>query len=138
MSGTAGKATVDLRSTRRLCTVQERMNLSPRLVRIRGLLEEAGEPAFRFQQLLHAVYKQHRVKFRDIPAVGRRTVALLEDHLGEDVLSLKALELRRDRGAEKCLFQLRKGARIEATWLRFPSHTSICISSQVGLFFRGI
>lgn len=121
--------------TGRQCGASERicckMNLSPRLVRIRGLLREAGEPAFRFQQLMHAIYRQHRVKFRDIPSVGQRTVALLEDHMGEDLLSLRALELRRDAGAEKALFQLQKGERIEATCLRFPSHTSICVSSQV-------
>ena len=106
---------------------------SSRWMRIRDHLAEAGEPAFRFGQLMSA-WRSSRVEtFADVLALPAALRADLTERFGPSLHPLTPLEAQQDDHVEKVLFASDSGARIETVVSHYRAGwDSMCISSQAG------
>lgn len=104
-----------------------------RWMRIRGHLEQAGEPTFRFPQLITAWQGSTAETFADVHALPARLRDELTERFGPRLHPLTVLEVQRDEQVEKVLFASDSGARIEAVVSHYRAGwDSMCISSQAG------
>lgn len=110
------------------------MEYSKRFLLLKDLLLKAGAPRFRLQQLVHQLYKGKVSAVSSLKSLGAQSQAVLREQFGPDLLTLKPASISEAPQTQKVLFECRDGARIEAVALWFPSHTSLCISSQVSFF----
>ena len=109
---------------------------SPRLQRIGAMLESRGQPGWRLKQIARAIYSGHVSTFSTLPDVPKELRHWLADLFGRDRIStLSVVGESAADSAHKVLFACEDGARIEAVGLKFKSHHSLCISSQVGCAF---
>jgi len=101
---------------------------------IMGFMEEAGEPSFRAQQVIHWGYRRYCSSFEemtDIPIYLRKR---LQESFRLNILQLLKREVSQD-GSKKLLFALHDGEKIESVLIpngRGTGCYTICISSQVG------
>lgn len=113
------------------------VSLSPRVRAIQEFLTARGEPTWRTKQVLHGIYKAHKHKWHAIEGLPSGLRWQLKDHFGKYVNSFVPGPLAEGDFAQKVLLKsLRDEARVEAVSLRFKTHTSLCISSQVGCAFQ--
>ncbi|MDR2997836.1 MAG: radical SAM protein [Microbacterium sp.] len=102
-------------------------------MRIRDHLALAGEPAFRFRQIIAAWQASSAVTFDDGHALPVRLRADLAERFGPQLHPLTALDVQRDEQVEKVLFASDSGARIETVVSHYRAGwDSMCISSQAG------
>ncbi|RBM18701.1 radical SAM protein [Streptomyces sp. PT12] len=104
-----------------------------RLAHIRDHLVGAGEPEFRFRQLVHGLHHRrvtHFDELSELPAPLRRELA---DHFGATLLPLTPVAARSAEQVEKVLFETPGGARAETLLARYRAGwSSLCVSSQAG------
>ncbi|MEV6371846.1 radical SAM protein [Micromonospora musae] len=104
-----------------------------RWMRIRHHLAEAGEPAFRFRQLVTAWRSSTAESFADVHALPARLRGDLAERFGPRLHPLTPLEVQRDEQVEKVLFGSESGTRIETVVSHYRAGwDSMCISSQAG------
>ncbi len=102
-------------------------------MRIRDQLAQAGEPAYRFRQILDAWQSSTAETFADVHALPARLRSELADRFGPRLLPLSVVEAQRDEHVEKVLFASDSGARIETVVSHYRAGwDSLCISSQAG------
>lgn len=102
-------------------------------MRIRDHLAHAGEPAFRFRQLITAWQDSTAETFADVHALPARLSDDLAERFGPRLHPLTALEVQHDEQVEKVLFASDSGARIETVVSHYRAGwDSMCISSQAG------
>ncbi|MEE8424696.1 MAG: 23S rRNA (adenine(2503)-C(2))-methyltransferase RlmN [Elusimicrobiota bacterium] len=102
--------------------------------KLRAALKERKQPAYRFEQVLKAVYEEGVSSYDEIttlPAVLRETLSVKAPILS---VSEDNLVVSRDGLAHKALLSLKDGLVIETVLLKpKPGRTwSVCVSSQVG------
>lgn len=103
-----------------------------RLAAIREFLDDRGEPAYRFGQLLKAVSAGRRSfdRMSDLPR-GLRTA--LVEAFGPTITTLRTIATHHEPQVEKVLFESSTGARIESVLSHYrDGWTSLCLSTQVG------
>lgn len=103
------------------------------LSELRKLLEENGIPAYRANQVFHAVYKEGKDSYEDMQVLP----AFVKEYLNQNipVFSLKKVNESISRKSEthKVLFRLKDNNKIEAVLMRFDDgRKTVCVSSQVG------
>jgi len=98
---------------------------------LRRLLAEWGEPAYRGDQLFHALYVERRFDFARMTNLGR---ALRERLEREATISLPQLEKRyvSADGTARYLLRLTDGKTIETVWMPEENRQTLCLSTQVG------
>ncbi|WP_433674199.1 radical SAM protein [Microbacterium gorillae] len=102
-------------------------------MRIRDHLSHAGEPAFRFHQLITAWQASTAETFAEVDALPKRLRDQLAEQFGPRLHPLTALEVQRDEHVEKVLFSSDSGARIETVVSHYRAGwDSMCVSSQAG------
>lgn len=102
-------------------------------MRIHDHLAHAGEPAFRFRQIIATWQGSTAETFADIHALPTRLREELAERFGPQLHPLTALEVQHDEQVEKVLFSSDSGARIETVVSHFRAGwDSMCISSQAG------
>lgn len=106
---------------------------------LRARLQEAGQPAFRANQVLDWLYKQRARSFADMSNLPKDLRAWLEQHFafnpGQRVLVKRSSDV-----TEKLLLQLEDRNLVETVLIRYPqegvgdegARRTICVSSQVG------
>lgn len=110
---------------------------SPRVRALTEFLTSRGEPAWRLQQVLHAVYKSHKRKWHHVDGAPNGLKFHLKEKFGKYISGWKVGTSAEGDFAHKVMLQSHKDAvRVEAVSLQFHSHRSLCISSQVGCAFR--
>lgn len=103
---------------------------------IKELLALWGEPAYRYEQICRAVFRQRSARFADITVLPIALRQKLTDTLGESVLTLRAIRENCGQQADKVLFALPDGCRVETVCLHYKKGwNSFCISSQSGCGF---
>ena len=112
------------------------MEYSGRFRILKDALLRAGAPRFRLEQLVRQLYKGKVTTVPALKSLGPEAQRAIERELGPELLTLKCASVAEAPRAKKLLFECRDGARIEAVALEFASHTSLCISSQVGGSWR--
>mmetsp|Transcript_4045 Transcript_4045/g.9493 ORF Transcript_4045/g.9493 Transcript_4045/m.9493 type:complete len:375 (+) Transcript_4045:60-1184(+) len=112
-------------------------SVSPRCRALAQFLDHHREPSWRLQQVLHGVYKAHKIKWHAIDGLPDTLKWRLKDQFGKYTTSFKPEAASEGDSAEKLLLKSRTDeARVEAVSLKFHSHRSLCISSQVGCSFQ--
>ena len=105
---------------------------SMNLTELTEYITSLGQPKFRAKQL----YEWMHVKLADGPDKMTNLPAVLRSHI-EDECSYTSLnpvkiQVSKEDGTAKYLFQLEDGNLIESVLMRYHHGNSVCISSQVG------
>ena len=94
------------------------------------------QPDYRYRQILHAVFQNRVSRFQDMTVLPAELRQRLRGELGESVLTLRPVRESRSGQADKLLFELEDGGRIETVRLHYQKGwESFCISSQCGCAF---
>lgn len=115
-------------------------DFSPRFTskydRIRQYLRDQGAPDFRYRQVMQAIFRDRIGRFSQMVVLPERLRRGLASHLDDDVVDLTRVAMRQSEQAEKVLYGLPDGKRVEAVALKFQAGwESFCISSQSGCGF---
>lgn len=97
-------------------------------------LVRIGEPAFRAGQIFDWIYKKGATRFEDMTNLGRDLQAKLGRAFVIGTLELFGVFRSKDR-AEKYVFRLHDGPRIESVMIRAGGRATVCVSTQVGCKF---
>lgn len=107
-----------------------------KLEQCKNLLGCWEQPDYRYRQVLHAVFRERVSRFQDMTALPKDLRQKLCRELGDSVLSLRPIGESCSGQADKLLFELPGGGRIEAVRLHYKKGwESFCISSQCGCAF---
>lgn len=90
-----------------------------------------GLPAYRAQQMWHALYKAGAVHYDAIttlPGALRRELAAKLPLTSSNVVTTHVSA----DGSEKRVIRLADGETIESVWIPMGTHATVCVSSQVG------
>ncbi|GFE53485.1 23S rRNA methylase [Babesia ovis] len=106
----------------------------------KGVVEEEVEgdgrrPAGRdtiIKMILRSIYSAKAVNYLDMYHLPKHIREQLYEHFDGSLLSLKPTTTIKADRATKVLFENKDGSKVEAVLLSFPTHKSLCISSQVG------
>ncbi|MBI2955900.1 MAG: 23S rRNA (adenine(2503)-C(2))-methyltransferase RlmN [Acidobacteria bacterium] len=98
---------------------------------LRQLAAQWGEPAYRGNQLYHALYVEHRRQFEqmtNLPLSIRQRLA------GEATITLPEIAARyvSADGAIRYLLRLADGKTIETVWMPESNRQTLCLSTQAG------
>ncbi|WP_415289363.1 23S rRNA (adenine(2503)-C(8))-methyltransferase Cfr [Brevundimonas sp. S1H14] len=109
---------------------------SSKYTRIWQILRDAGAPDFRHRQIFKAIFQDRITRFSDMVALPKPLRLKLATEFGDEILSLKRVATKESEQAEKTLYALPSGERVEAVSLKFQAGwESFCISSQSGCGF---
>ena len=99
--------------------------------KIHDLLNEKNVPEYRFNQILHSIFKQRIGKYEDMKTLPQSIREMLISEFGSTVYGVRPT-LENDLGqVGKMLFELCDGNKVEAVCLRYQrGWESFCISSQ--------
>jgi 23S rRNA (adenine-C8)-methyltransferase len=104
--------------------------------RIREFIAASGQPGFRCGQVFDAVFRNRIGRFEDMTILPMSLRQALRAEFGESILTLRRVATRKSKQAEKALFEMPDGNRVEAIALAFQAGwESFCISSQSGCGF---
>ncbi|GIP35005.1 Cfr family 23S rRNA (adenine(2503)-C(8))-methyltransferase [Paenibacillus sp. J2TS4] len=104
--------------------------------RIREFLITENEPKFRFQQVVQAVFKQKVAEFEKMTALPIKLRHKLIQQFGSTLLDIRPVSQALSPQAEKVLFEIPGGDKIEAVAMKYRAGwNSYCISSQSGCGF---
>jgi 23S rRNA (adenine2503-C2)-methyltransferase len=97
----------------------------------RSVLEEAGEPAYRAEQLSRNYFVHHRdlTAMTDVPARDRERLAA--EFMPPLLVDVRTVEC--DEGkTRKTVWRLGDGSLVESVLMRYPDRVTMCVSSQAG------
>jgi len=108
-----------------------------KIAKIKNVLSDTTVPKYVFDQIALAIYGQGVTDFNDITTISKDLRLKIIDLLGtSSTNSLKKVSEQQSEQAQKVLFQLASGERIETVRMIFKpdgkSFESACISSQSG------
>ncbi len=102
------------------------------LERLQSYLADSGQPAYRFQQLVHSL-QRGVANFEDVKELPQSLRAALSSGFGATPIPLSFIESHRSKQVEKVLFETKSRAKIETVLSHYRTGwTSMCISSQCG------
>lgn len=100
------------------------------------LIADMRLPAYRYKQLLDAVFLQGIMRFEDMKLLPKTLREKLAEQFGETVVGIKAIHHEKSMQTDKVLFELSDGNRVETVGLFYKEGwNSFCISSQSGCGF---
>jgi 23S rRNA (adenine2503-C2)-methyltransferase len=94
-------------------------------------LQEQGEAGYRADQIWRWIYREQVDRFDAMSNLSKQLRATLAQSFSIGRLALEAREVAGD-GAQKFLFGLEDGRRIESVLIPERNHATLCLSSQVG------
>jgi 23S rRNA (adenine-C8)-methyltransferase len=104
--------------------------------RLRAFLHERRFPDYRFTQITNAIFQQRIGEFERMTALPKSLRSDLKAAFGENILSIRPVFASTSQQAQKLLFELADGNRIEAVGMTYRAGwQSFCISSQSGCHF---
>jgi 23S rRNA (adenine2503-C2)-methyltransferase len=95
-------------------------------------LSAMGEPAYRAQQIWHAIYRDLAETYDDMTTLPVRLRAELTERLPLGHLVPEATQESPDGRTSKTLLRLGDGEAIEAVSMCYDDRRTVCISTQVG------
>lgn len=100
------------------------------------LLNKNNIPEYRFNQIIHSIFKQRIGKYEDMKTLPKNIRELLINEFGSTVYKVKPTLENDSEQVGKMLFELCDGNKVEAVRLRYQrGWESFCISSQCGCCF---
>lgn len=107
-----------------------------RYARIQQTLRQLGAAPYRYQQVLEAVFRHNILHFGAMQALPGRLRMALAEQFGDRLLALRSVQRSQAAQADKHLFTLEDGRRIEAVAMRYRAGWhSYCLSTQAGCGF---
>lgn len=101
--------------------------------RLKTILEENNQPAFRYKQITKAVFVDAIGSFEEISTLPKELRTILSDESSVLPFTLMNVVISSDKRAMKALFMLSDGKIIESVLISpKPEMWSACISCQVG------
>lgn len=99
-------------------------------------LQMENEPRFRFTQITQAIFKHKIDRFEKMTVLPKRLRAKIIDRFGPSILEINPVVQTSSPQAEKVLFELPGGDKIETVAMKYRAGwESFCISSQSGCGF---
>ncbi|MCW5879075.1 MAG: radical SAM protein [Anaerolineales bacterium] len=103
-----------------------------RYAQIKQLLHQSGAAAYRYQQVTQAYFAQRTARFEEMGALPAALRQQLASQLGSG-FSLRVAQVSHSGQADKYLFELQDGQRIETVAMRYRAGWhSYCLSTQAG------
>jgi 23S rRNA (adenine-C8)-methyltransferase len=100
---------------------------------IQHILMDLKQPAYRFQQIADAIFKQRIGEYDRMTMLPKGLRDELIEILGEHVLKITPIMQKTSKQVNKVLFAIAGGERVEAVQLSYEhGWQSYCISSQCG------
>ncbi|GAA5345347.1 23S rRNA (adenine-C8)-methyltransferase [Planifilum fimeticola] len=104
--------------------------------RLKAFVAEKGWPMYRFNQILHAIFKERIGEFERMATLPLPLRHQLRERFGKSVLRLRPALRKRSGQADKVLFELPDSNKIETVRLIYRAGwQSYCVSSQCGCGF---
>lgn len=104
--------------------------------RMKSILLDIGEASYRYDQLLHSIFKLHIKDFSEMSLLPKRVRDALINEFGQTVYQLTPYIENTESQMKKVLFELEDKQKIEAVALFYSQGwESFCISSQCGCNF---
>lgn len=101
-------------------------------INLKKILEENGEPKFRYAQIENAIYKNFITDFDEISTISKKSKEILKENFFYSCLKIKKIVDSSDDQTSKLLFETEDWHLIEAVIMRHLSgRNTLCISSQV-------
>ncbi len=100
---------------------------------LRDWFQDRGWPAFRGSQLFTHFHKHRQTDLSQVKGFSNELLRDMED--AESFVSTARIVQKlssKNGDSDKYALELRDGQIIEAVFMRYPSHNTLCISSQVG------
>ncbi len=101
--------------------------------KIHELLHENNIPEYRFDQILHSIFKQRIGKFEDMKTLPKNVREMLINELGRTVYEVRPTLENDSEQVGKMLFALCDGNKVEAVRLRYDIRAH-CIYLLIQLF----
>jgi len=99
--------------------------------KLKKILNDRGEPDYRFSQIYQAVFCDLIFDFDKITTISKDLRESLKKEI--KLFSLKEKEIQGDGEVEKALFELHDGHFIETVFMKHDyKRKTICVSSQIG------
>ncbi|CAD2093834.1 radical SAM protein, putative [Plasmodium vinckei lentum] len=111
------------------------MERSKRYMNIVKMIERNRYEKYRLKQITDNIYKGKIININNMKNIPTDIRKNLKSIFSENILSIKPIKEDKYDRAYKILFECKDKEKIEATALDFGSHTSLCISSQIGCSF---
>ncbi|ULL16838.1 Cfr family 23S rRNA (adenine(2503)-C(8))-methyltransferase [Paenibacillus sp. H1-7] len=109
------------------------MKSTSKYEKIQHILTCLNQPAYRFQQIVDAIFKQRIGEYDQMTMLPKSIRNELIVNLGENVLNLAPVMQKSSKQVNKVLFSIQGDEHIEAVQLRYErGWNSYCISSQCG------
>ncbi len=86
---------------------------------IHELLNKKGIPEYRFNQILHSIFKQRIGKYEDMKTLPKSIREMLINEFGRTVYQVQPTLENDSEQVGKMLFELRDGKMVEAVTLRY-------------------
>lgn len=103
---------------------------------LRDYLAANRQPGFRYRQVLDEVFRRRVANFAQMDMLPLALRQGLQETFGSSLLKLQRVTTRQSLQAEKALYEMAGGQRVETVALRFlAGWDSFCISSQAGCGF---
>lgn len=101
------------------------------------VISELGQPEYRYQQIVDAVFRQRIDKFERMSMLPKQLCDALIQQFGNSLCGISLISETTTKQAGKVLFEMADGNRIEAVGLHYKrGWESFCISSQCGCGFN--
>ncbi|WP_335342483.1 Cfr family 23S rRNA (adenine(2503)-C(8))-methyltransferase [Polycladomyces zharkentensis] len=112
------------------------MEMETKFDRLKTFVAEKGWTNYRFNQILHAIFKEKRSEFDRMTTLPLSLRKQLQEEFGRTLLSLRPIYRQSSGQADKVLFELPDSNKIETVRLIYRTGwESYCISSQCGCGF---
>ncbi|MGI6020009.1 MAG: 23S rRNA (adenine(2503)-C(2))-methyltransferase RlmN [Lachnospiraceae bacterium] len=98
---------------------------------LKGAVAEAGEKAFRADQIFGWIHKKGAMSFEEMPNVPKKLKESLSLKYSFSKPEIAKRQISKD-GTEKYLLQFEDGSMVETVLMKYKYGYSQCISSQVG------
>jgi len=102
--------------------------------KMKQIVSDLKLPDYRYEQIINAIFKQRIDNFDSMQILPKTLRMALINEFGNRVSSVKPVLIQDSKQAEKLLFGLTDGEKIEAVGLKYKQGwESFCISTQCGL-----
>ncbi|SET69598.1 Cfr family 23S rRNA (adenine(2503)-C(8))-methyltransferase [Lacrimispora sphenoides] len=103
---------------------------------MKQIVSDMKLPDYRYEQIINAVFHQRIDNFDNMQILPKALRMALVNEFGNCVSSVKPVFIQDSKQAEKLLFELSDGEKIEAVGLKYKQGwESFCISTQCGCGF---
>ncbi len=101
--------------------------------KVKELLEQNGEKAFRYAQIENAIYKNFITDFDEMTTLSKKVREILKTHTFFNSLEATEVVHSENEQTTKILFKTETGEFIESVIMRhLTGRVTLCISSQAG------